>query len=272
MNALTPVKASEIIEAVVARGDIASLNAQERAKFYVRVCESIGLNPMTRPFEYITLNNKLTLYARKDCTDQLRSLRDISVTELIEGEREGLFIVTAKVRDGKGRTDASKGAVSITGLKGEALANALMKAETKAKRRATLSICGLGFLDESELPEGVARDDEGYSESTNIVAQVETAKPSGNKPLPRRPGAAKPDPDIERAESGRDDGRQETWGTPLEAALSYIDQQPTSGACELLMANEAFSDQYMKPLNPADWQKAMTYLMKHKAALAKAGK
>jgi hypothetical protein len=55
------------------------------------------------------------------------------------------------VRAVKGRTDAAKGAVNISGLKGEALANALMKAETKAKRRATLSICGLGFLDETEV-------------------------------------------------------------------------------------------------------------------------
>src|SRR5690606_24912460 len=30
------------------------------------------------------------------------------------------------------------------------LANAYMKAETKAKRRVTLSICGLGWLDETE--------------------------------------------------------------------------------------------------------------------------
>ena len=36
-------------------------------------------------------------------------------------------------------------------LKGDALANALMKCETKAKRRVTLSIAGLGWLDEIEL-------------------------------------------------------------------------------------------------------------------------
>jgi hypothetical protein len=30
-------------------------------------------------------------------------------------------------------------------------ANAIMKAVTKAKRRVTLSICGLGFLDETEV-------------------------------------------------------------------------------------------------------------------------
>ena len=45
----------------------------------------------------------------------------------------------------------STGAVPIAGLKGEEFANALMKAETKAKRRATLSICGLGVLDETEV-------------------------------------------------------------------------------------------------------------------------
>jgi hypothetical protein len=41
--------------------------------------------------------------------------------------------------------------VPFGNLKGDALANALMKAETKAKRRVTLSIAGLGWLDETEL-------------------------------------------------------------------------------------------------------------------------
>jgi hypothetical protein len=41
--------------------------------------------------------------------------------------------------------------VSLHNLKGEALANAIMKCETKAKRRVTLSICGLGLLDELDV-------------------------------------------------------------------------------------------------------------------------
>jgi len=41
--------------------------------------------------------------------------------------------------------------VSIAGLRGEAASNAVMKAVTKAKRRVTLSICGLRFLDETEV-------------------------------------------------------------------------------------------------------------------------
>ena len=65
--------------------------------------------------------------------------------------------VFARGRDRTGREDEATGVVNIKGLGGEALANALMKAETKAKRRLTLSIVGLGFLDESEV-EGLPRD------------------------------------------------------------------------------------------------------------------
>jgi hypothetical protein len=139
------------IERVLVMGDLARLTPQQRTVYYNRVCESVGLNPLTRPFEYITLNGKLTLYARKDATDQLRSLRGITIRI---GERavvDDIMCVTAEATDRHGRTDSSLGAVSVGGLRGEARANALMKAETKAKRRVTLSICGLGFLDESEL-------------------------------------------------------------------------------------------------------------------------
>jgi hypothetical protein len=142
---------SEIMENVLIRGDIAKLTVNERGQYYFQLCESLGLNALTQPFEYIQLNGKLKLYAKKDCTDQLRSVHGISVNDLAESEREGVFIVKAKVSNAKGRTDVSTGAVNIAGLKGEALANALMKAETKAKRRATLSICGLGMLDETEI-------------------------------------------------------------------------------------------------------------------------
>lgn len=139
------------LEQVLIGGDLAKLTPEQRVDYYNRVCESVGLNPLTQPFAYITLNGKLTLYALRACTDQLRSVHGVSVEEMNESERDGVFIVTAKVRDKDGRTDIAKGAVNISGLKAENLANALMKAETKAKRRATLSICGLGMLDETEV-------------------------------------------------------------------------------------------------------------------------
>lgn len=153
MNALVKQDQSRAmtLEQVLIGGDLGKLTSEQRVEYYNRVCESVGLNPLTQPFAYITLNNKLTLYALRACTDQLRAVHSVSVEEMTESERDGVFIVTAKVRNKDGRTDIAKGAVNISGIKGEALANALMKTETKAKRRATLSICGLGMLDETEV-------------------------------------------------------------------------------------------------------------------------
>ena len=109
------------------------------------------MNPLTQPLSYITLNGKLTLYATRGATDQLRRIYKVSVESLVPDMRNDVYFVTCKVKDGEGRTDIATGAVTLGNLKGDALANQLMKAETKAKRRATLSIVGLGLLDESEL-------------------------------------------------------------------------------------------------------------------------
>ena len=61
-----------------------------------------------------------------------------------------MYIVTARA-EANGRIDEATGAVSLELLKGENRANAIMKAETKAKRRVTLSFAGLGMLDETEI-------------------------------------------------------------------------------------------------------------------------
>jgi hypothetical protein len=78
-------------------------------------------------------------------------MRKISIIKLEREKVEDIYLVTAYAQTSDGRQDSSIGAVSIASLKGDALANAMMKAETKAKRRVTLSISGLGMLDETEL-------------------------------------------------------------------------------------------------------------------------
>jgi len=141
----------DVMEKVVIGGDLSELNAAQRAEYYTAVCRSLGLNPLTKPFEFLTLNGKLRLYALRDCADQLRRLHGISIY-ITNRERLGdIYIVTARAKDRTGREDESTGAVPLGNLKGDALANALMKSETKAKRRVTLSIAGLGWLDETEL-------------------------------------------------------------------------------------------------------------------------
>jgi hypothetical protein len=141
---------ADLQEKALLGGDLSKLSSSERLSFYNSVCTSLGLNPLTRPFEYIQLNGKLTLYARKDCTEQLRQLKDITVRITGREMTDGIYVVTAMAQRDD-RMDESIGAVAIDKLQGEARANAMMKAETKAKRRVTLSICGLGMLDETEI-------------------------------------------------------------------------------------------------------------------------
>jgi hypothetical protein len=112
----------------------------------------MGLDPFTKPFDILRLNGKEVLYCTRSGTQQLNKLHKVShlITSRDTNAEAGVYIVTSKASLPDGRCTESIGAVNIAGLKGEMYANAIMKAETKAKRRATLDLLGLGVLDESE--------------------------------------------------------------------------------------------------------------------------
>ena len=148
---LPPKIDQEIINNLVLNGDLSQMSPNQKTDYYNAFCNSLGLNPLTQPFKLLKLSGKLVLYATKDATEQLRKIYSVSITNVEAKELKGVYVVTANAIDGKGRTDASTGVVSISNLAGDSLANAIMKAETKAKRRVTLSICGLGMLDETEI-------------------------------------------------------------------------------------------------------------------------
>ncbi len=165
------------IERVLLGGDLGKLTSEQRLSYYKALCESLGLNPLTQPFEYLTLNGKLVLYAKKTAAEQLRLKHGVSVTDMKAEVIQGVYVVTVSVQDAKGRTDMGTGAVTVEGQGGDKLANAIMKAETKAKRRATLSICGLGMLDETELetiPGAVKFDREQYAKAKVAELKGET--------------------------------------------------------------------------------------------------
>jgi hypothetical protein len=141
----------EVIDDVIARGDLSKLTPEQRVVHYHNVCRDLGLNPNTEPFGYITLQGKLVLYAKRTATDQLRKVNGINIQVVDRVVNDGMLTVHVRAEDKHGRTDEDFGCVSIIGLRGEAAANAMMKAITKAKRRVTLSISGLGYADESEI-------------------------------------------------------------------------------------------------------------------------
>lgn len=142
---------SQILEMIVAGGDLGRLSSAQQTQYLLALCKSLGLNPLTRPIEFIKLQGKTVPYAKRDCCDQLRKINGVSITIVNKEIVEGVLTITARASTKDGRQDEDIGSVTIGNLKGDALANATMKCITKAKRRVTLSIVGLGFLEESEI-------------------------------------------------------------------------------------------------------------------------
>jgi hypothetical protein len=142
------------------------------------LCEDLHLNWRTGPIQIIPIDGKQQLYMGKGGTDQMRMVRKITLEEISTEVIQDVFVARYRAKDAEGRSDEDCGAVPIGGLKGMALANAIKKARTQAKRRVTLSICGLGFLDESEL-EGIAPERLGRSKHVDPQTG-EVKPPDGN--------------------------------------------------------------------------------------------
>lgn len=150
-KALIEAPSREIIENIVLKNDISLMTPQQRVEYYIKFCQILGINPLAKPFDVITFaGGKTVLYANKACAEQLRERDKVSIVDLKQSIIDGVCITTAIATNANGRTDSEIGVVPVVGLKGEALSNAMMKSATKAKRRVTLSICGLGMLDETE--------------------------------------------------------------------------------------------------------------------------
>ena len=201
-----PAKTTEgdIIESVIAKGDLGKLTPQERTTYYVQLCKSLGLNPHTQPFAYLTLSGKLTLYAKRDAADQLRKIHGISIAIISQEQKDGLLSIHVKATDKDGRSDEDLGVIPFPdALNGEARSNAVMKAITKAKRRVTLSISGLGFLDESEVETipGAKRSPPTPAPNVMVPHDAETGEVIEESPPATITSQAVPDDD--EAESNR---------------------------------------------------------------------
>jgi hypothetical protein len=214
MNAIAttePVSA-ETLEHVIGTGDLSKLTTQQRVEYYRRTCETIGVNPLTRPFRFLSLNGSLMLYATRDLTDQLRQVHKVKIAIVDKAMDGDLFIVTARATMPDGRQDEDVGAVTIGRLQGDARANAVMKAMTKAKRRVTLSICGLGFTDESEI-ETIRGDVQTFDAEAEPFAPVRAAA----APTPQSPRKVEHDKPQTRT-----DAQWQVWLDKLRAAVAVL--------------------------------------------------
>jgi len=201
----------EAMAHVLGTGDLGKLTTAQRVAYYANVCRSVGLNPLTRPFRFLTLNNQVQLYATRDCTDQLRGIHKISLVVKDQRLDGDLFVVTVAGSTPDGRRDEVIGAVTMGRLQGESRANAAMKAITKAKRRVTLSICGLGLVSEDEL---------------DTMPGARTFAPDEELPAPASPASpASPDPrreEINTETPMEPTEREQRWLDKLDAALGTV--------------------------------------------------
>ncbi len=140
-----------IQNSIVLRGDLSGLNESQKSAYYLYRCKQVGLDPAAKPFDLLTLNGKQVLYANASCTQQLCALHKLS-TQITHRERmDDIYVVSCRVTGADGRVSENQGAVSVGNARGDALANAILKATTKAIRRSVLAHCGLGMLDETEV-------------------------------------------------------------------------------------------------------------------------
>ncbi len=256
-TALATTNAADLAEQVAIAGDLAKLTPEQRMSYYGEVCRSMGLNPLTRPFEYIVLNDKLTLYARRDATDQLRKIYGVSVAIVARETVEGVYVVTARGTTADGRSDESVGAVPLVKEDGEwstaqsgkrffkgngqyrpigpdDRANAMMKAETKAKRRVTLSIVGLGWLDETEIETVASARRVNVDQSTGEIVSP-PARTGTEQSTPRKASEPQKKMLSDLWKNGLYDGTLEEWiGGAFGCGVDDLSVKAASEAIEML--------------------------------------
>lgn len=149
---------------ILGTGDLSKLTNEERVATYLDLCQSLSLNPRSRPFDWLVLDGKLVLYPNKSCGEQLRRQHQISVKVTRREIVGDLFVCEVEGRTPTGRTDEASKYVPLTAwdrqagtmkkLTGQNLANAFAKAETGAKRRLVLSMVGLASPPDPEEIKG----------------------------------------------------------------------------------------------------------------------
>lgn len=134
-----------------ANGSIHQLTNPEKRELLAKLCNSLGLNQYIMPFRiYRDMQGHEFIYATKECCAELRHLHHINILTESHSIIDGMCIASVSGNNKYGRVDSEIGAIHIDSLVGQDKANGVMWAMTKAKRRLTLSLAGLGVLADVE--------------------------------------------------------------------------------------------------------------------------
>lgn len=199
----------EALRRLIISGDLSKLSPAQQDQYYISLCDAMGVDWRMKPFEYITLDGKLVLYGRSNLAEQLRNNRRINIGITERKQVGDVYMVIARA-EMNGRFDEASGVVDIRGKSGSVLANLIMKAETKAKRRVTLSICGAGMLDETEIEDatpGAGLSDEVAAHLFGGQKQAEQVQPPSAPAMTPAQAAAQDDAGRARIEKEAADAK-----------------------------------------------------------------
>jgi hypothetical protein len=179
------------LEAAVMSNDFGQLTTRQRMAAMFQRCAALGLDIRLNPFVWAVMNKKLVPVRTKNAGSQSRgNMRtNLLPVQQVLDHRAGVYMVMFKASNPDGRTDYDIGATSIKNLSGEAYANAIMVAWTKAKNRVTESLETTGVnLSEEEVASVNRVDAENASAARMIDPQKKKLREGGN--LKNMPGAA----------------------------------------------------------------------------------
>ena len=144
-------EAALAVQRVNAAGkDTRALSPKEREATLAGLSRALGLNPLVNGVRFLTLQGGEVLYVTRQATDQIAARLRLNRETLVGPEVRdvaGTKMVFCQVRV---TAPDKRSEVATATLPLRDPANDLMKCETKAKRRATLSLAGLGLLTEEE--------------------------------------------------------------------------------------------------------------------------
>lgn len=157
-----------LIKQAVAQGPAILNGCSDLVKetYLAIISSKYGIDPDLKAFDLIKLNGKMTLYPNKRAADYIRQKMGISITLLETWIEDNYFYVRVAATMGN-RTDFDLACIALfkqewdpkdakmilRNAAPEERANLQMKCVSKAKRRVTLSICGLDYL-QTETVEG----------------------------------------------------------------------------------------------------------------------
>jgi hypothetical protein len=172
----------------LATGNVNLTRADEQQACAEALVQQLGLRMSSMPIKFLkTRNGEIQPYLTASGAADIMISTGASVTDVQMTTVHGCAICRSTILTRDNRTGVATGAVALDGLRGEALANAFMKAETKSVRRNVLRTCrpdAVWLIQDEDIEgiEGAKRLPEVIDQPAAAVPQTELPEPAAKKP------------------------------------------------------------------------------------------